>query len=589
MSSVPSLQDLLSKKAGNEAVQKPVFLSKAERAKLALERRKKEVEESKKLGKPLFSHTNKDMVKDNSGKRKADDLELGDEELKSIKSRYLGGEKRERALRKPGDKKFVFDWDSKEDTSNDINPLYQNKHSAQLFGRGHFAGMDDFDKKDNGKKKGFDDRHWSEKTLDEMTQRDWRIFKEDHSITVKGSNIPNPLRSWKESDIPLDILKAIKFKEPTAIQRQAIPIGLQSRDMIGLAETGSGKTASFVIPMLAFIRQLPPLDHLNSHLGPYGLILAPTRELAQQIEAETNKFAKELGFHVVSMVGGHSKESQTARMLNGAHIIIATPGRLRDVLDSRILSLAQCTFLVLDEADRMVEEGFKNDLTYILDSMPVSNLKPDTDEAESIGWLKEKIKSKNPYRQTLLFSATMPPEIEKLAKDYLRRPVTVIVGQVGQVVDRIEQRVEMITEEGMKLNRLSSIFRSKEFSAPIIIFVNHKKTCDVVGRALEKIGVKYTTYHSGKSQDQREAAVANVKSGARDVLIATDVGARGMDIKNVSLVINFDMAKNIQDLYYDLKQLLKASPISSIPPELARHEASMQRPSDKKKERPLTM
>ena len=202
------------------------------------------------------------------------------------------------------------------------------------------------------KKSAWDDRHWSEKPLSEMKERDWRIFKEDFNISTKGGNMPNPIRSWEESGIPaklLDVIAGIGYTAPTPIQRQAIPIGLQNRDIIGIAETGSGKTASFVIPMLVYITELPPLSDLNRMDGPYALIMAPTRELAQQIEQETLKFCKGMGFNCVSIVGGHTIEEQSFNLRNGAEIIIATPGRLRDCLERRVLVLSQCKYVVMDE------------------------------------------------------------------------------------------------------------------------------------------------------------------------------------------------------------------------------------------------
>jgi ATP-dependent RNA helicase DDX23/PRP28 len=252
-----------------------------------------------------------------------------------------------------------------------------------------------------------------------MTERDWRIFKEDYSISVKGTRVPPPLRKWKESSIPepiLNVIEKVGYKEPTPIQKQAIPIIIENRDIIGIAETGSGKTASFVIPLLCFIKDFPRLDFNNYHLGPYALILAPTRELALQIEREAVKFADAMGFHCVAIVGGHSIESQTKNLLQGAHIIIATPGRLCDVIKRRFMVLSQCLFVVLDEADRMVDLGFETDLNYILDSMPVSNLKPDSDVSEDSEFMKARLMAKNPYRQTVMFSATMPPAVERLAK-----------------------------------------------------------------------------------------------------------------------------------------------------------------------------
>ncbi|KAE8238363.1 hypothetical protein A4X06_0g8821, partial [Tilletia controversa] len=305
--------------------------------------------------------------------------------------------------RKTGDKKFVFDWDKDEDTSERVNPIYQaasSTFSARPLGQSSSTATasSDPDHRARGsssntsvgelaksRKTILKELHWSEKTLEEMAERDWRIFREDFAIAARGGNIPRPLRSWKESRIPGLILRAIEaigYKEPSPIQRQAIPIGLQNRDLIGIAETGSGKTASFVIPMLAYISDLPPLTDENRHLGPYALILAPTRELAQQIEGETNKFASELNLTCVSIVGGRDANDQAHNLRNGAEIIIATPGRLVDLLERHVVVLSQCMYVVMDEADRMVHEGFEEALGFILDSLPVSNLKPDTEEAE---------------------------------------------------------------------------------------------------------------------------------------------------------------------------------------------------------------
>ncbi|KAJ3211325.1 DEAD (Asp-Glu-Ala-Asp) box polypeptide 23 [Dinochytrium kinnereticum] len=567
---------------------------------------------------------------------------LADKELQAIRNRFMGGERKKRKIRRMNEKKFVFDWAADEDTSKDINPIYATRQEPRLLGgRGTFAGIDikvqktknnfydrligdrrteqeierarelDEIERQKEKRTNWDDRHWSEKPLDQMKERDWRIFKEDFNIATKGGLAPHPLRTWAESSIPPKILQVISdvgYKEPTPIQRQAIPIGLQNRDIIGIAETGSGKTASFVIPMLVYISELPPFNDENRLNGPYALIMAPTRELAQQIEQETVKFCKGMGFICVSIVGGHSTEEQTFNMRFGAHIIIATPGRLKDFLDRRIMVLSQCAYVVMDEADRMIDMGFETDVNYILDALPVSNVKPEGEEMEveqdgamisGSGELKLRR-----YRQTVMFSATMPAAVERLAKKYLRRPIVVTIGTAGQVVGRIEQRVEMISDEGKKKNRLLEILDSGEFPAPIIVFVNQKRGCDILSKALERIGHRSTTLHGGKSQEQRETALAALKTGTKDILIATDVAGRGIDIKNVSLVLNYDMAKNIEDythrigrtgragqkgvaitflssgdvdVYYDLKQVLVKSPGSRIPPELANHEAAMRK------------
>jgi len=560
------------------------------------------------------------------------EFHLTPKEIQAIRERFMGGERKKRKIRRLNEKKFVFEWDASEDTSHDINPLYAHKHDALLFGRGMIAGIDvkeqkrqrskfyddllerrrNIEEKDRAgqllekqkkkeRKAAWDDRHWTEKSLNEMKERDWRIFKEDFNITTKGGNIPNPIRSWKESNLPKNILSIIKevgYDEPTPIQRQAIPIEIENRDIIGVAETGSGKTASFIIPMLVYISQLPPITEDNMADGPYALILAPTRELVQQIEEEAIKFAKPLGYNCVSLVGGHAVEGQAFNLRNGAEIIMATPGRLKDCLDNRILVLSQCTYVVMDEADRMIDMGFEADVNFILDQLPVSNIKPDTDEAENT--LTNRV-NKTLYRQTVMFSATMPPAVERLAKKYLRRPAIVNIGNVGQAVDTVEQIVEFINDDNRKRARLIEIL-NEDYKPPIMVFVNQKKGCDILYKALDKLGFRVTTLHGGKSQEQREYALLQLKNKVKDILIATDVAGRGIDVKNVSLVVNYDMAKSIEDythrigrtgragkngtaitflsnydtdVLYDLKQMIMKSSISRLPPELANHEVHL--------------
>ncbi|KAG9094231.1 mRNA splicing protein prp28 [Ceratobasidium sp. UAMH 11750] len=275
---------------------------------------------------------------------------ISDSDLSAIRSRYLGVDKKKRKIRKMNDRKFVFDWDEQEDTG-----MQAARQGAVMFGRGHLAGMEDggggsrssstgpermADAKERraAARHGADERHWTEKPLHEMRDRDWRIFREDFSIACRGGNIPLPLRSWTESAIPqtiLDVIASIGYEEPSPIQRQAIPIGLQNRDVIGIAETGSGKTAAFVIPMLVYIQSLPPLDDHNRHLGPFALILAPTRELAQQIETETRKFATPLGYKCVSINQEQREAALQALRTGEADVLVATDlaGRGIDVQD----------------------------------------------------------------------------------------------------------------------------------------------------------------------------------------------------------------------------------------------------------------
>lgn len=556
----------------------------------------------------------------------------------AINERYLGIIKRKKRVRRLNDRKFVFDWDATEDTSVDYNELYIQKHNVHFFGRGHFGGLDVKEQKKNQSKfysiylekrrtkedkdqegvrlqkeqkredkQKWDDRHWSEKGVEQMTERDWRIFREDYNIAIKGGRIPNPLRSFAESAIKKDILDVIEkvgYTEPTPIQRQAIPIGLQNRDIIGVAETGSGKTLAFLIPLLVWIQSLPKLVRLeDADQGPYAVVMAPTRELANQIEEESNKFGIPLGIRTCAVIGGLSREEQGMKLRMGCEIVIATPGRLVDVLENRYLVLSQCTYIVFDEADKMIDMGFEPDVQKILSFMPVTNEKPDTDDAENEDTLLKNFLSKHKYRQTVMFTATMPSAVERMARKYLRRPAYVYIGSIGKPVERVEQIVFMVSEQEKRKKLLNILQRG--ISPPILIFVNQKKGADVLCRGLEKLGYNATTLHGGKGQEQRESSLAALKAGTKDILVATDVAGRGIDIKDVSLVLNYDMTKNIEDythrigrtgragkhgkaisfltkddsgLFYDLKQTLLISPVSTCPPELANHSEAQHKP-----------
>ncbi|CZT18346.1 probable Pre-mRNA-splicing ATP-dependent RNA helicase prp28 [Ramularia collo-cygni] len=553
------------------------------------------------------------------------------------RQRYMGAETNtstfsaKKKRKRTTEKKFNFEWNTEEDTSPDYNPLYNTRAESTFFGRGRLGGFaDDANeavaqqyakaielrdpeagkaraaeilemerrRREEGGRTGID-KHWSEKKLEHMRERDWRIFKEDFNIATKGGSIPNPMRSWKESGLPkrlLDIVDEAGYTEPSAVQRAAIPIALQSRDLIGVAVTGSGKTAAFLLPLLVYISELPALNEMTKNDGPYAIILAPTRELAQQIEIEAKKFATPLGFTCVSLVGGHSIEEQSYNMRDGAEIIIATPGRLVDCIERRVLVLSQCCYIIMDEADRMIDMGFEEPVNKILDALPVSNEKPDTDDAEDAVAM-----SQHRYRQTMMYTATMPVAVERIARKYLRRPATVTIGNVGEAVDTVEQRVEFISGEDKRKKRVAELLHSREFAPPIIVFVNVKRACDALARDISKMGFATVTLHGSKTQEQREAALAQVRAGQAEILVATDLAGRGIDVPDVSLVINFTMAGNIEsythrigrtgragkqgvavtfvdngdaDVLYDLKSMISKSAISKVPQELARHEAA---------------
>ncbi|KAL3466098.1 hypothetical protein BJX64DRAFT_274857 [Aspergillus heterothallicus] len=694
-----SVEELVRKKReADAAAAKPKFMSKAERERLALEKRAKEVDAQRRVKTNGVERTNgttssgfdtpmtgmdtpngdsrsiptgpramrngevpkgpstmrskheapSRKPSEKSEKRFLDDEDEAAAQAALVKQRYMGTEQTsnfsaKKKRKRTTDRKFNFEWNAEEDTSGDYNPLYQTRHEANFFGRGRLAGFGD-DVADSVAQKYAQaledrdqeagsirareilemerrrreestrnqlDKHWSEKKLEHMRERDWRIFKEDFNIATKGGSVPNPMRSWEESGLPkrlLTLVDQVGYKEPTPIQRAAIPIALQSRDLIGVAVTGSGKTAAFLLPLLVYIAELPRIDEFEwrKNDGPYAIVLAPTRELAQQIEIEAKKFTEPLGFNVVSIVGGHSLEEQAFSLRNGAEIIIATPGRLVDCIERRMLVLSQCCYVIMDEADRMIDLGFEEPVNKILDALPVTNEKPDTEEAENSTAMSRHIGSKDRYRQTMMYTATMPTAVERIARKYLRRPAIVNIGSVGEAVDTVEQRVEMVAGEDKRKKRLGEILSSGDFRPPIIVFVNIKRNCDAIAREIKQWGFSSVTLHGSKTQDQREAALASVRNGSTDVLVATDLAGRGIDVPDVSLVINFNMATSIEsythrigrtgragksgvaitflgnedaDVMYDLKQMLIKSPISRVPEELRKHEAAQSKPT----------
>lgn len=622
-----SIDDLLRKKEQvRQKIATPRFLTKEQRAQLALEKRARQVDESN--GKSKQLNTENQGVDDGINTLSHNRRDRDQDRRWGLRSRSDSpdqgqGSNGKEATRAKKRTKFNFEWHNTDDTLDESDPLYsyRNKNmQLHTVNKNSTEGAKERERRRaeleklrlSRKKVDWDDIPWSEKPLDAMKERDWRIFKEDFKILTRGGgNMPQPLRSWKESNIPNSILKIIEdvgYKEPTPIQRAAIPIALTCRDVIGIAETGSGKTASFVVPLLAYILELPVLNSFTKQDGPYAIILAPTRELAQQIEIETQRFCNPLGFRCVSVVGGHNIEAQAYRLSEGAEIVIATPGRLVDCIERHILVLNQCCYVVMDEADRMIDLGFEEQITKILQALPVTNNKEDPHSIDgSASLMISDVKKR--HRQTMMYTATWPKSIERLAEKYLRNPGVVSIGDLGQATDRVTQRVEIISSEEKRKKRLIQILSREAFSPPIIIFVNLKRNCELVAKTLNSEGWRAVTMHGGKSQEQREMALSQLRSGQADVLVATDVAGRGIDVPNVSLVLNFQMAPSIEnythrigrtgragktgvaitflgredeDLYYDLRMMIERSPVSSVPDELRRHEASRSRPLNKK-------
>eukprot|EP01060_Flectonema_neradi_P005232 TRINITY_DN13472_c0_g1_i1.p1 TRINITY_DN13472_c0_g1~~TRINITY_DN13472_c0_g1_i1.p1 ORF type:complete len:638 (+),score=148.70 TRINITY_DN13472_c0_g1_i1:49-1914(+) len=390
--------------------------------------------------------------------------------------------------------------------------------------------------------------HWSTKSLPQMTERDWRILREDFEIQISGagSSCPYPLRSWeeayKEKVIPPQIMESIKeagYKHPSPVQMACIPIGLRRLDVMGVAETGSGKTCAFVIPLIHYVSEQPPMNDSNKDDGPYAIIMCPNRELAAQITDEAERFAKPYSFRTTTTVGGASLEDQGSEISKGSEIVIGTPGRMCDLLDRRYLVFNQCNYVVLDEADSMVKEGMEEQVMTVLNEMPSSNEKPAEEEDEDASMT---------YRVTVMFSATMPPALESIAKRHLRRPVKIKIGLSSP--SDIKQSIHILNDEKVKKSAIIQLIHTTlgeiSSSSLILVFANLKTDVELVSSLLSDEGISVGYSHGGLDQREREHAIMKFREGEVRVLVATDMLARGIDIKRISHVINYDMPKGTE-------------------------------------------
>ncbi|MCX4165430.1 MULTISPECIES: DEAD/DEAH box helicase [Paraburkholderia] len=320
-----------------------------------------------------------------------------------------------------------------------------------------------------------------------------------------------------------DILKAIAeqgYTTPTPIQAQAIPVVLSGRDVMGAAQTGTGKTASFSLPI---IQRLLPLASTSASPARHpvrALILTPTRELADQVAANVQAYAKHTPLRSAVVFGGVDMNPQSAELRRGVEVLIATPGRLLDHVQQKTANLGQVQMLVLDEADRMLDMGFLPDLQRILNLLP-----------------KE--------RQTLLFSATFSGEIKKLAATYLRNPQTIEVARSNSTATNVTQTVYEVPE-GDKTGAVVQLIRERSLKQ-VLVFCNSKIGASRLARSLEKSGVVATAIHGDRTQNERMQALEAFKRGEIEALVATDVAARGLDIVELPTVINFDLPFNAED------------------------------------------
>ncbi|XP_010417703.1 PREDICTED: DEAD-box ATP-dependent RNA helicase 35-like [Camelina sativa] len=361
-----------------------------------------------------------------------------------------------------------------------------------------------------------------------MSSKQRDLIRKQWHIIVNGDDIPPPIKNFKDMKFPRPVLDTLKEKgivQPTPIQVQGLPVILAGRDMIGIAFTGSGKTLVFVLPMIMIALQEEMMMPIAPGEGPIGLIVCPSRELARQTYEVVEQFVAPLvkaGYpplRSLLCIGGIDMKSQLEVVRGGVHIVVATPGRLKDMLAKKKMSLDACRYLTLDEADRLVDLGFEDDIREVFDHF-------------------------KSQRQTLLFSATMPTKIQIFARSALVKPVTVNVGRAGAANLDVIQEVEYVKQEAKIVYLLECLQKT---SPPVLIFCENKADVDDIHEYLLLKGVEAVAIHGGKDQEDREYAISSFKAGKKDVLVATDIASKGLDFPDIQHVINYDMPAEIEN------------------------------------------
>ncbi|XP_030636985.1 putative ATP-dependent RNA helicase DDX17 isoform X2 [Chanos chanos] len=369
-----------------------------------------------------------------------------------------------------------------------------------------------------------------------MSQYDIEDFRRKKEITVRGSGCPKPVINFHQAQFPqyvMDVLMQQNFKEPTAIQAQGFPLALSGRDMVGIAQTGSGKTLAYLLPAIVHINHQPYLERGD---GPICLVLAPTRELAQQVQQVAYDYGKSSRIKSTCVYGGAPKGPQIRDLERGVEICIATPGRLIDFLEAGKTNLRRCTYLVLDEADRMLDMGFEPQIRKIVDQ-----IRPD--------------------RQTLMWSATWPKEVRQLAEDFLRDYVQINIGALELSANHNILQIVDVCMENEKDNKLIQLMEEimAEKENKTIIFVETKKRCDELTRRMRRDGWPAMCIHGDKSQPERDWVLTEFRSGKAPILIATDVASRGLDVEDVKFVINYDYPNSSEDYVHRIGRTARST------------------------------
>ncbi|OGG03539.1 hypothetical protein A2W14_03060 [Candidatus Gottesmanbacteria bacterium RBG_16_37_8] len=372
----------------------------------------------------------------------------------------------------------------------------------------------------NSKRRGFNDGNHGRKKLSNPSRY---IYKAVISPMENNTPVKNSFNDFQIDQRLKQNIFSRGYSQPTPIQDQVIPHILAGRDVVGIANTGTGKTVAFLIPLL---------NKINHQRTDKVLIVVPTRELAVQINDELKFFSKSLNIYSVLVIGGNSLNRQVFELKRNPHFIISTPGRLKDMVNRKFIQLSNYNNIVLDEVDRMVDIGFINEIKFIISRLPT-------------------------IRQSLFFSATVPPEVNNIIASFLNNPVIVSV-KISETAQGIDQDIIHIKNNEDKINKLQNLLRQEEFKK-VLVFGRTKWGVERLSKHLEKNGFSVASIHGNKSQNQRIKALTLFRQNLLQVLVATDVVARGMDIDDVSHVVNFDEPDSYTDYIHRIGRTGRAN------------------------------
>ncbi|XP_052069967.1 uncharacterized protein LOC127708849 [Mytilus californianus] len=419
------------------------------------------------------------------------------------------------------------------DFQRNFNSSFQNRYEDRGFQKGRFSndyGRDNFASRKREQRKPeykeFQKDFYKEnESVHNRSNEEVKAFYEKHQITLSNTDL-RPLETFEEAGFPDIINRKLQeeaFTSPTAIQSVTWPLALSGKDVIGIAQTGSGKTLGFMLPAFVHIQNQEKLQRGD---GPICLVLVPTRELCQQVQEVADRFGYPMRMRSAAIYGGANRYPQLQKLSRGAEVCIATPGRLNDFLSSGETNLDRCTCLVLDEADRMLDMGFEPQIRQIIEQ-----IRPD--------------------RQTLMWSATWPEEVQELANDYLTDHVKINVGSVDLIANKnIKQEVVICNshEKPQELGKILQQIIQSPKDEKVLIFAQTKVMCERISQEIRRNGIHNVCIHGDKSQRQRDHCLEVFRNGRVKIMVATDVCARGLDVSDITYVVNYDFPpKGVED------------------------------------------